>query len=468
MSATDRPTTQARPRPQRLMKLLLFLAAHVMLGVAIRLVPAVAILHAVGCLAVGIFVAGTRRTRYVAYTIAYLAGSEVLWRLSKTSLFHELAQYEIAAVVLVALVRMRASRNRWLALGYFLLLLPSAALTIGALDSADETRQVLSFNLSGPLTLMLCIIFFSNVRLEAADLRKVFWSLIGPVIGIATIAVLSTAAVRDLEFGRQSNHITAGGFGPNQVSSMLGLAALFAILMVLDRTLRWRIRILLLGIAGVLAIQSALTFSRAGVLMAMCSIVAASVFLLQNGRARVTIVVVGLVLGLVGNYVVAPRLEEFTHGQIGERYSSLDSDGRTKIASLDLQIFADNPLLGVGPGAATELRIEGRHIAAHTEYTRMLAEHGCLGALAIVLLVLLGLRTFRQARAIEARALVAALLAWSALFLGINGMRLAAVSFVAGLACSIAFSSLRPARARKARGPAVAPPGSALQPASTS
>jgi hypothetical protein len=99
-------------------------------------------------------------------------------------------------------------------------------------------------------------------------------------------------------------------------------------------------------------------------------------------------------------------------------------------------------MFGVGPGMATELRDElGTRGIAHTEFTRMVAEHGTLGALAFVLLIVLTLRTLRRTVGLIPKAFVAALLAWAALFLAIDAMRLVAPSVVVGLACTFAYSS---------------------------
>ena len=53
---------------------------------------------------------------------------------------------------------------------------------------------------------------------------------------------------------------------------------------------------------------------------------------------------------------VAHQLDEFTKGKLGERYSSIDPSGRGKLAGFDLEIFVDNPLIGVGPGMGEDLR----------------------------------------------------------------------------------------------------------------
>jgi len=267
--------------------------------------------------------------------------------------------------------------------------------------------------------------------------------VIGPALSIATLVFVSTSAIENLEFGSNSSSATSGGFGPNQVSAVLGLGLLFAVLMLFDRKLSWRLRGVLLALSTVFAVQSALTFSRGGLGLAFAGVVAAMTYLVRNARTRVTLVVLAAVFFGVGNYIVVPQLEVFTKGKIVERYASIDSTGRTELAGMDLQIFQEHPVMGVGPGLASDLRKQlGHSGAAHTEFTRMLAEHGILGLLAALTLVILGFRTFLNARTLQARAFVVAMLLWVTLFLAINAMRLVAPAFLFGLACAISFSSI--------------------------
>ena len=71
------------------------------------------------------------------------------------------------------------------------------------------------------------MLFFSSIQLSPAQLRWVAISLLAPIISIATVAAYSLqAALADPEFdfyGGSSNAAASGGFGPNQVSAILGL-----------------------------------------------------------------------------------------------------------------------------------------------------------------------------------------------------------------------------------------------------
>lgn len=415
-----------------------FLGGHAVLGVAVRAVPAFALLHAAATLLIGLFVAAVRPRRQVAYVLVYIAGSEALWRMARDIPVYEFGKYAVSTIIVISMLRFPPRKHRALAIAYFLVLLPSAFLTLTGLD-LDRARQQISFNLSGPLSLSLCMLFFAQLKLSYDDARRLLYTLLGPVLSIAMFSVFSTISRSHIEFKNGSNAAVTGGFGPNQVAAMLGLGLLFALLLVLERKTRWRMRLPLIALSVLFAIQATLTFSRGGIAMAGCAFFVAIVYLLRDRRSRIALLVAGALLGGIGYYVVVPRLQRFTHGELAERYTNSSSSNRVKLAHFDLEIFEDHPFFGVGPGVAPDYRVAlGVRADAHTEFTRLLAEHGCFGAIAIALLIWLGIRTQRRAEGIVPRALVAALLVWAALFLGIDAMRLVAPSVVAGLA--IAFS----------------------------
>jgi len=425
--------------------LIAFLAGNAVLALAMHVAPSIATVHALFCLVAGVGIAATGRATTIAAMVGYIAGSEVLWRMNHAAVFWEFGKYAVVAVLGIALFRLSVRRNRVFALTYLALLLPSALLTLTSIG-LDRARQLISFNLSGPLSLAMCVLYFSNVRFDEKDIRRVMVAAMGPIFGVAIISVVATTttSIEELEFGgSSSNYITSGGFGPNQVSATLGLGLLFALLMLLDSRLGKRWRAGLLGLACIFAVQAALTFSRAGLFLAFVSAIGAALYLLRDARTRVTLAVAATALFAVANWIVVPQLDDFTGGKLSERYTSTNTSGRSKLADADVEIFADNPILGVGPGMAAAIREEMGHVgAAHTEYTRMLSEHGILGVGAIALLLLLAYRTLRTARGMQARAYTAAMLLWFLLFIAVDAMRIVAPSFAFGLACTLAYSSL--------------------------
>lgn len=457
--ATQRATSGASPRDFLLGSV--YLGAHAVLGVLVWAVPAFGIIHALAVGIVGLGFAVVRPRIATAMVVGYLGAAEVLWRMGRGVLFHEYGKYAVSAIVLVSLLRFPPRRNRALAICYLLCLLPSAYLTLSDLPTFEDARQQISFNLSGPLAMTLCVLFFSQLKVNMVEARRLFFVVLGPVMAVGMFSLVSTLSHSNIEFRNGSNFAASGGFGPNQVSAILGLGILLALLPMFLRRLPWRTQLPTIAMAGFFAIQATLTFSRGGIVMGVASLFMALVFLIRDRRSRITLVVVALLFSTVGYYVVYPQLEKFTKGKVTERYTNTDSSNRVTLAGYDITIFEDNFLIGVGPGMATDLRdVLGKRGIAHTEYTRMLAEHGLLGATSLVLFGVLALRTLRQPRDYKSRAMVAAFLAWAMMFLLIDAMRLAAPAVIFGFACMIAYSGRAlPARAGpKKPAPVPAPP----------
>lgn len=417
--------------------LIALLAMHASLALLMRDHPALAKVHAFATLAVGLWGALRWPLARVACVAGYIMGAEVLWRMSSAPIPWEFAKYSIVLVFVVALLR-NARNTRWgpLPLLYFVLLTPSIFL-VGA-DHTISTRnalQMVSFNLSGPLALCVSVWFFSHVSLDDTELRRLIIALLCPIAGIGAIALVSTYSASDLTFTDESNLVTSGGFGPNQVSAVFGLGVLGSLLVVVDEKVRGSTRVLLLALALLLGAQSAMTFSRGGLYTVGGAIAASGIFLLRDNRTRRAVLFGSPFLAVLVAAVLIPRMESLTGGALADRFSDFNPTHRQEIALEDFRIWRENPLLGVGPGMAKRLR-QTQFRVAHTEYTRMLSEHGALGVLAILCLLAIAFLSQRGQRYIRGRGLAIAFSMWSLLAMLHIGMRIAAVGVVFGIAAA--------------------------------
>jgi len=193
----------------------------------------------------------------------------------------------------------------------------------------------------------------------------------------------------------------------------------------------------MIGLTVWLGTQSALTFSRGGLYTAAGAAVLGILYLTRDASSRIRIVLIAGFLFVFGSYVVLPRLETFTGGALSTRFENTNTTGRDRIAEADLQIWYDNPVFGVGAG---ESKVEHaqylRRISTHTEYTRLLAEHGVLGLAAGILLLAMAAQSFLhlgQMRDARAKALLAPMVIWTLLYMLDKAMRLVAPSFTFGL-----------------------------------
>jgi O-antigen ligase len=354
--------------------------------------------------------------------------------MTQAQIFWEFGKYAVAFVLIIAILRTGRFRNFALPFAYFALLLPSAVLPTINMDSSDLRGQF-SFNLSGPFALAICIWYFSQVKLEMANLHLALLFIIAPIVGIGAVVLSNILSAGNIIFQRGSNVMTSGGFGPNQVSAMFGLGILASLLYLLLNKKRGALKIFIFAVMIVLAVQSALTFSRTGLYSVVISISAALFYLIRDPRARVKIFGILIACFLLANFLILPKLDEFTNGTLLARFQNTSSTGRVDIIKADLLIWSDNPIFGVGPGRAPGFRAATyRESAAHTEFTRLLAEHGIFGLVAVALLLMIGIQNFTRARTSDSRALTCALTTWGFLFMSVSAMRQVAPAVAIGLA----------------------------------
>lgn len=409
---------------------------HPFLALAMRGSPLFATAHAFLTLGIGTLLACfSRDTRKVAFVAAYVAGAEVLWRMTEAQIFWEAGKYFTIFILGIALLRIRPWQRQTLPVLYFGLLCTSLVFTVSRLGVSSAARDAISFNLSGPLALMVCTLYFSQMTFDPHAIRWLIWWVVLPILGVAALTLSNTLSTAQILFTGESNLATSGGFGPNQVSAVLGLGGSLTLILFLrgrNFTQRWIALIIAIGLLSL----SGLTFSRGGLYNAGVMLIVVFAHYLRSTRTRMAVLTSLIVIGLVGGYLIFPRLNSITGGMLGQRFANLDLTLRGQIAQADLTLWFANPVLGVGPGLSVtdRLGLLGYVDAAHTEYTRLLAEHGIAGLLALLLLLLMSIRAYLHAPGLESQAWISALLAWSLMEMSHAAMRIVAISFLFGLA----------------------------------
>jgi len=415
-------------------RLVVVFALHTLLGLAMHRLSPLATLHTFSTvLAVLAAALYTKNPAVVLMCAAYVSGSEVLWRMSKSYTFHETAKYTVTLLCLIGLVRLRKVRLPGPAVLYLALLLPAAVFPF-VYFPFDTFRKQVMFHLSGPIALTLAIVYCSNLRIRAGEMWRAGVAFAAPLCGVLAVTVRSSY-MQEVRFGTESNFQTSGGFGPNQVASSLAMGALLLLMgAVLGRT-GWKQRAMLLGLAAAFTVQSAMTFSRGGVLSLGGALIVSGPLLLSGHRYKKQILagMAGVVLVLA---VAFPLVNAYTGGKLAERFHEKKMSGREELAAADLRIFEEFPVFGVGVGISRYFHPRG--VTAHTEFTRALSEHGLLGLAAYLFLLWL---LVRRAAAIVAaresrpyRGMLLALLVWPLLYMAVNAMRTSAPGLAAGMA----------------------------------
>lgn len=436
LNTLERPIALAKGKSRELRLLLILAVIHVPLGVLIYGVGSLALLHPYGALAVGLYWAMQKHVKLerVAIAIAYIVGAEVLWRMAQVPVFWEFGKYGSGAIAIVALVR----RNRFhipkLPLFYFLMLLPACLLTLTEMDAASA-RGTLSSILSGPVLMFICCWFFSNLEVSVVQLRRMFLALIVPLISVASATLFYTVTLENIQFSGESNFATSGGFGPNQVSAALGLGALTALMCFVLFKNNTKYKFFFVAVSVLFAAQSIMTFSRGGMYNAAGAIIVVVLFQFRDPRSAVKRVGPLIVLAILFAVLVFPVLNNFTGGSLQERFEDTGTTHRIEIVQSDFEIFWENPILGVGVGLAYDTRekILDFKAMSHTEFTRLISEHGLFGVGALLCLVAMLVGNIRRQRSVVGQSAVAGAGIWCMLFMVNTGMRLAAPSFMLGL-----------------------------------
>jgi len=332
---------------------------------------------------------------------AYIVGFEVLLRMTNARVFWEFGKYSVILFLILGFIRNKREKNiHFLILIYFILLLPSIFLL--PLESFNQWRQSITFNLSGPACLLISTQYLFNTKLTVDDIKNILLYSLLPIFSTAIFVILRMPDIDTYIFVPYSNKTTSGGYGPNQVSTIFGFGIVALVYLqvmkeksnynqYMERYIDWILLILFMGLG-------LLTFSRGGIFAAVISSSIAVSFYFFFNQRKIQFLFKSTILLFI-TIITWINIENITNGVISERYgfSSLeyenkvlmDLTGRAEIYFIDMEIFFDNIFTGVGPGQANHLRKYygySKNVAAHIEYSRMLSEHGLLGLISLFIL----------------------------------------------------------------------------------
>ncbi|MEP6900903.1 MAG: O-antigen ligase family protein [Actinomycetota bacterium] len=415
---------------------LLLILLHIPLGIILYNAGSLGLLHPLILFVIGMRHAILKDVKLerVAQIGAYLIGVEVLWRMAGTPIFWEFGKYATALIMITALVRRGLWKIPAFPIFYFILLLPACVITF-VRNSFSEAESMMSSIMSGPFLLMIGCWFFANLQLNRQQIRKLLLAMIIPLMSVAVTTLFYTVTAAEIEFNGESNFATSGGFGPNQVSSMLGLGAFLCVACFLLFKNSFNYALFFGVLALLFTSQSVLTFSRGGMYNAVGGILLIIIFQMRDFKDGIKRLLPVIGITAVFLLVVFPYLDNFTEGALQDRFEDSDPTKRGDILITDFKIFADNPILGIGVGNAYQERAKYLDYKAmsHTEFGRVFSEHGIFGFVSLVAMLVMVIFNFRKQKSIFGKALVAGLIGWSVMFMLNAGMRLAAPSFIWGM-----------------------------------
>lgn len=421
--------------------LLLF---HALLGALVFVLPIISKLVTVLLFAYGVYyiVKTKNKNNEVLIMSAYTIGIEVLLRMTDGVILNEFGKYSVMIFIFLGMIYSSFSKNALVYWFFLLLLIPGIIVSTLSLSFETDIRKAIAFNISGPVCLGISSIYCYQRKITFEGLKKVITSFSLPLISILVYLYLYTPSIKDVVTGTGSNFETSGGFGPNQVSTILGLGIFVFFVQLLLNSKTRVLQIINAVFVVFFAFRGIVTFSRGGVMtaVAMIFLLMAVLYFQANFRTKPKIGLIIMFSFLAGLGVWGYSSLQ-TSGLINKRYANQDAAGREKKSRLsgretlmasELQMFLDNPIFGVGVGRNKEIRMEETGIAAasHNEITRMLAEHGTFGLIDLMILLFTPLFLF-----VNNRQNILALSFFVFWLLTINhaAMRLAAPAFVYAL-----------------------------------
>lgn len=373
---------------------------HVLIGVLGYVLPFTAKIYGYSIFIFGLYyiIKNQNRNNEALVVAAYVVGSEVFLRMTGGNPLYEISKYGVIVFILFGMYYSGFSKGAapyWI---YLLLLVPSVVISTFTLNFDTDLRTTIAFNISGPVCLGMASLYTFRRKILLTEMNRILFSMGLPILSCMVYLTLYTPNVRDVVTSTQSNFETSGGYGPNQVATVLGLGMfIFFSRVILDSKTKLQIVINLI-IALNITYRGMLTFSRGGVITGFLMIVLLVLFLYFKsnfgGRVKLNYIIVLLVLASFATWTYTSFQ---TGGLINKRYANQDAAGRVKesqftgredIAQEEINIFLKNPIFGVGVGKGVEVREidTGMKVLSHDEITRTLAEHGSLGIVALLIL----------------------------------------------------------------------------------
>ena len=380
----------------------LLILIHAILGFVIYLAPILSKFYGILIFFVCIyFIIKTKnRNNEVLYASAYIVGSEVFLRMTDGNPNHEFSKYSVMIFLSIGMIYSGFSKNAvpyWI---YLFLLVPGVIIATQTLNlTTVDIRKTIAFNISGPACLGFASLYCYNRKIRIEEINNILLVMGLPIIACASYLTFFTPDLSKALTGTSSNVATSGNFGPNQVSTILGLGffIFFSRLILASRTKF--IFFLNLAITFVMCFRGLITFSRGGMITGFAMLVILLYFIYINSKKAVQLKLIYLfIVSMIVMVVMLAYTEIRTDGLLSKRYQNKDALGREKeskfsgreeVAASEIEAFLSHPFFGIGVAKGTEYRLEqtGEIIASHNEITRLIGEHGSIGILILLILL---------------------------------------------------------------------------------
>lgn len=330
---------------------------------------------------------------------AYYMSAEVFFRMTKAYVFWETGKYAVIWFSLLGMFHYGFKRNAVPYIIYILLLLPGVLISFDEIAYDVNFRKAVLFNLSGPLCLSAAAIFTYGRTITFREMLKILDYIVYPLIAMTVYIIIYSPDIRETVTGTASNRAISGGYGPNQVATVLGMGVFVLLTRLLIPYKNILVHWTMMFFMSLMAYRALLTFSRGGILVAvMMCLVFIGVFYF-GAKFKLRVKTSGRVIAMIVTGLAVWTFTVFqTGGMIENRYENKDArgyqkedftTGRAELFETEIDAFKENPVFGVGVGRVKAVFKEelGERIASHNEISRMLSEHGMFGIFALLVLI---------------------------------------------------------------------------------
>jgi len=248
---------------------------HVGIGFLVYIFPFVSKIYGYAILFVGLWyvIKKQNKNNEVLIVAAYIVGSEVFLRMTGGNPIYEFSKYGVIIFILIGMYYSGFSKGAIPYWFFLLLLVPSVVLSAFVLNTDTNIKNTIAFNISGPVCLGISSLYTYRRKILLTQMNAILLSMGLPIISCVVYLIFFTPSVQDVVTSTQSNFETSGGFGPNQVATILGLGMfIFFSRIIFDSKTKLSLFINII-IAITIAYRGVITFSRGGMITGVVMIV---------------------------------------------------------------------------------------------------------------------------------------------------------------------------------------------------
>lgn len=435
---------------------------HVVIALAVYLFPALSNVYLISFFVYFFFriIASKpqNRTLEILMACGYVVGSEVFIRMTGGNILYEASKYMVTIFCLMGIFSTRTAPKSLVFFLYLLLLIPGIFVSINnQIGDTSVLRKLITFNLSGPVCLGVAAIFCYKKSITYVQFQKLLFYIGLPLIATVTYLFLYNPTVSEAISGTGSNFSTSGGFGPNQVSTVLGLGMFIFCVRFFTKAPYTFFKITNAVLLALISFRAIVTFSRGGVIVALIMMVffIFSYYKRSSKKNKKRVFYLTSLFVVLGLFIWSFSSIE-TAGLIDKRYNNEDALGREKkdvstgrgvLMAFEFNMFLENPIFGIGVGQTKALRYEriGVEAASHNEMSRIVSEHGLFGLLAFAILFITPLA---QRFSNKSNLFFYSFFLFWFLTINHSSMRIAAPAFIYGL-CLLTIKYDKPTIHRK-------------------